>query len=127
MCRSPIAEGFVNFHGQGKVVAASAGTFPLPNILEMLGVNMAAIKVMQEVGISIGAHKPRYYKKVYIPSYDILVNMSSTSRYVLLKNSSFSGKYFEWRITDPLGRGLSRFRKVRDEIQTKVFDLIETT
>ena len=41
--------------------------------------------------------------------------------------SGFGGRTIDWDIEDPIGRSLSIFRNVRDEIQNRVRSLLDET
>jgi arsenate reductase len=109
-CRSQMAEGFARAMG---LDADSAG------VKAGSGVHPAAVQVMAEAGINISGHVSKSIDYEKLPSYDAVISMCSvrTSDFC---PSTFVGTQENWEIDDPNGQGLDVFRKVRDEIRTKV-------
>lgn len=112
-CRSQMAEGFAKHYGSDVLEVYSAGT----NLADK--VNPNAVLVMKEVGIDISNQYPK--KLDDIPSYiDYLITMGCNVEcpYVPCKVRE------DWGLDDPVGKPLDEFRKVRDQIEKKVIELI---
>ena len=118
MCRSPIAEGFARANGSDVVTACSAGIHPTGQI------SHDAIHVMEEKEIDISDLRSTGINDAPLGAIDIVVSMTGfpAREYLPL---TFHGNVLDWQIDDPIGRSLSMFRRVRDEIDAKVEGLLE--
>ena len=114
--RSQMAEAFANLHGEGKVKAFSAGTMPSNNIYSSI------VKTMQEKGIDISKNKPKLLTTEMLQNADIVVVMGCEAKgfcsTYLLK------KVVDWGLEDPKGRPIEEVRRIGDEIESKVIELV---
>jgi len=83
-----------------------------------------AIFMMEENGIDISRQRSNGLVEVPLDEIDIAVCMTGIPGSAYLPED-FGGKIIDWDIDDPIGRSLSTFRRVRDEIEEKVKDLLE--
>jgi protein-tyrosine-phosphatase len=115
--RSQIAEAFANYYGKGKLVASSAGVMLADRI------NPMVVEVMKEKGFDISMNKPKLLTTKMIEEADKVITMGcSVEKFCpapLLKN------VIDWKLEDPKGKPIEIVRKIRDEIETKVKELIE--
>ncbi len=112
-CRSQMAEAWFNALAR-KAVASSAGTKPAKEI------DPLAIKVMEEVGISMKNQKPKALTPEMVKEFDLIVTMGC------IDACPYSpGKTIEWDVEDPKGKGIEKYRKMRDVIRREVEKLIE--
>ncbi|MCK4776063.1 MAG: arsenate reductase ArsC [Candidatus Krumholzibacteria bacterium] len=118
MCRSPMAEGFARAMGDDVVETYSAGIHPTGVVSE------DAIFMMEENGIDISRQRSNGLVEVPLDEIDIAACMTGIPGSAYLPED-FGGKIIDWDIDDPIGRSLSTFRRVRDEIEVKVKDLLE--
>ena len=120
-CRSQMAEGFANHYGGDLVEARSAGTNPAS------AVSSKAVQVMKEKGIDIAHQYPKPLDPELIKEMDYLISMGcgvnescpTPALKALVKN------FIDWNIEDPIGQPIETYRRVRDEIEKKVLDLLE--
>jgi protein-tyrosine-phosphatase len=115
--RSQIAEGFFKKYASKGITCVSAGTLPADRV------NPYAIEVMREVGIDIGANKPKVLTNEMIDNATIAINMGcmdNDSCPLLMKNRMME----DWGIEDPAGKSIEKMRQVRDQIERKVVNLI---
>lgn len=117
MCRSPMAEGFARSLGGGFFDVFSAGIHPTGVISE------DAILIMQEKGIDISRQRSKGLDSIPLEKIDIVVSMVGYPPDQILP-ANFTGKAYDWRIDDPIGRSVDVFRRVRDEIEAKVTTLL---
>lgn len=115
-CRSQMAEGFARVLGGGVVVAYSAGSNPSGQV------NPKAVEVMREKGIDISAQKSKDFADLAVKQVDYLVTMGCQDVCPIFPTIS----QIEWKLDDPAGKPIEEFRKVRDEIESKVTELIAT-
>ena len=118
MCRSPMAEGFARAMGDDVVETYSAGIHPTGVVSE------DAIFMMEDNGIDISRQRSNGLVEVPLDEIDIAACMTGIPGSAYLPKD-FGGKIIDWDIDDPIGRSLSTFRRVRDEIEEKVKDLLE--
>ena len=118
MCRSPMAEGFARAMGDDVVETNRAGIHPTGVVSE------DAIFMMEENGIDISRQRSNGLVEVPLDEIDIAACMTGIPGSAYLPED-FGGTIIDWDIDDPIGRSLSTFRRVRDEIEEKVKDLLE--
>lgn len=118
--RSQIAEGYYNKYSKDKT-ANSAGTDPsTPN--KYPTPSKLIIDLMKEEGIDVSSNQVKYINKD-------MVNKSEKV-FVLCEKHLCPTFLFEsnkvtfWEIDDPYKTSIKNSRKIRDQIKTKVMDLI---
>ena len=115
VCRSQMAEGFARLYGREKVAVFSAGSQPAGEI------NPLAVEVMREKGIDISEKKPKSFSELSEKNFDVVVEMGCKDACPYVPGK----ERIEWDIPDPKGQALDEFRRVRDEIETRVKKLLE--
>jgi arsenate reductase len=115
-CRSQIAEGFGRQLG---LEADSAG------VKAGSGVNPDAVRVMTESGIDISRQFSKAIDSEKLADYDAVISMCSVKTADFCP-STFIGTQANWNIEDPKGQPLDVFRRVRDEIKSRVEELVKT-
>src|SRR5437868_2117623 len=113
-CRSPMAEGFARHYGGDLIEAHSAGVYPYGQICE------ETVKVMQESGIDITGQRSKSISEYVLRDFDLIVSMAPLP----LTDRGGSVREIYWDITDPFRKSLKEYRKVRDEIESKVKALL---
>ncbi len=116
-CRSPMAEAFAHYFGEGVVEASSAGLYPTSIIQPQ------TIQVMAERGIKIEPREPRSVLLADLSRTDVIVNMTGTAIGPLLHG--FRGREVAWQVHDPIGQSPEVYRAIRDQIEQKVKALVE--
>lgn len=115
--RSQMAEAFANRYGKGKLVATSAG------VMLAGRVNPVVVEAMKEKGIDISMNKPKLLTAQMAQEADIIITMGcSVEKFCpapLLKN------VVDWGLEDPKGKPMEKVREIRDEIETRVKELVE--
>ncbi|KAB1107706.1 arsenate reductase ArsC [Micromonospora aurantiaca] len=112
--RSQMAAGWLRHLGGDAVEVRSAGSEPADQI------NPVAVEAMREVGIDITANKPKILDYATAEASDVIITMGCGD-----VCPAFPGKRYEdWKLEDPAGQGLDMVRRVRDEIRTRVEDLL---
>jgi protein-tyrosine-phosphatase len=117
--RSQMAEAFANYYGKGKLVASSAGVMLADRV------NPVVVEVMKEKGFDISMNKPKLLTTQMVEEADRVITMGcSVEKFCpapLLKN------VIDWKLEDPKGKPVETVRKIRDQIETKVHELIAET
>jgi len=109
-----MAEAFARTHGADVLEAQSAGLAPAIAVAPLTHL------VMLEKDIDLGDFYPKEMGLVQ-DGADLIVNMSG---YQLRLKSPVPVE--EWDVPDPIGEPEAVFREVRDEIERRVLQLIET-
>lgn len=110
-CRSQMAEGFARKHG---LDAESAGTEPAPSV------SAGAIAAMAEVGIHIENHAPKLLDMTRLADFDRTITMGCgvAESCPSLKTDA------DWGLDDPVGQPMDEFRRIRDEVEAHVLQLV---
>lgn len=111
--RSLIGERLLRQETDGRHAARSAGsnpgTAPHPQVLDAL----------EEIGIDASDHVPRRLDQDAIDWADVIVaTCDDACPYVPGK------RYLNWRLPDPGHEPIERVREIRDEIATRVHELV---
>ncbi|OGR90297.1 MAG: protein tyrosine phosphatase [Elusimicrobia bacterium RIFCSPHIGHO2_02_FULL_57_9] len=114
-CRSQMAEGYARALGKKVLQAWSAGSKPSGNVDEN------AIKTMQEDGIDISGHLSKGLTDLPFMTWDCIVTMGCGDGCPSLP----AKKRLDWDFPDPRSLSPEDFRRVRDDIKSRVRDLIE--
>ena len=115
--RSQMAEGFFRKYAPNEYEAISAGTKPTAAI------NPVAVESMKEVGIDLSNQKPKILTNEIIKDSILNVNMGCMDTTEC--PSLILGNYVDWRIEDPKDKPIEKVREIRDQIETKVKELIK--
>jgi len=109
-----MAAGFMEHHGGGRVEVLSAGSAPKESI------NPVAVEAMLEKGIDITNRKPKVLTNESVQASDVVITMGCGDACPF-----YPGKRYEdWALDDPAGKDIVFVRKVRDEIEKRVKDLL---
>ena len=112
--RSQMAAGFAREIGAGRVDIYSGGSEPADTV------NPVAVGAMAEVGIDISGFTPQRFTDELLDRVDVVVTMGcgDTCPYIPGK------RYVDWPLDDPKGRPIEEVRRIRDEIRSRVEDLV---
>jgi protein-tyrosine-phosphatase len=113
-CRSQMAEAFAKILGGNGVRSHSAGSRPSGVV------NTKAIASMGEIGYDLSTHTSKSLDDIPELEYDHVITMGCGDEcpFVPAKHRDV------WEIPDPKIMPPEEFRKVRDEIQRRVKDLL---
>ncbi|MFE3800185.1 arsenate reductase ArsC [Nocardia tengchongensis] len=113
--RSQMAQGFLTHLAGDAIEVRSAGTAPAETI------NPSAVAAMAELGIDITAQTPKVLTSDTVQTSTVVITMGcgDTCPY-------FPGvDYRDWALDDPAGKGVEAVRPIRDEIRTRVEQLVK--
>lgn len=109
-----MAAGFMEHLGKGRVDVLSAGSAPKESI------NPVAVAAMLEKGIDIANRKPKVLTNESVQASDVVITMGCGDACPF-----YPGKRYEdWQLEDPAGQDIEFVRRVRDEIEGRVKDLL---
>ena len=114
--RSQMAEGFFNKYAPKGYEAISAGTKPISQI------NPIAVKVMREADIDISNQKSKELTEDMIRNSSNIVNMGCMEKESC--PTLFLQNLLDWNIEDPKAKPIEKVRKIRDEIDQRVKELV---
>jgi len=113
-CRSQMAEAFACIHGNGEIEIYSAGSRPSGKV------NQKAIEAMQEIGYDLSRHDSKSLTEIPAVEYDFVVTMGCGDECPFVRAKQRE----DWMIQDPKTLPPDQFRKIRDEIEKKVKEVL---
>ncbi len=119
--RSQMAEAFFNRYAQEKGlnwIAESYGTIPAKEV------NPRIIEAMREKGIDLISAKPRRFVPEKIREYERVVSFGCLVKTAF--NPDVQKRIEEWHIDDPSDKSLEEIKKIRDDVENKVVNLIKS-
>ncbi|MEU5669974.1 arsenate reductase ArsC [Micromonospora sp. NPDC047753] len=112
--RSQMAAGWLRHLASDTIEVRSAGSEPADQI------NPVAVEAMREVGIDITGQTPDRLTWDAAQASDVIITMGCGDACPV-----FPGKRYEdWKLTDPAGQPLDVVRQVRDDIKTRITELL---
>ncbi|MFC7448924.1 arsenate reductase ArsC [Rhodococcus daqingensis] len=112
--RSQMAAGFLSHLAGDAIEVRSAGSAPAETV------NSAAVEAMAEVGIDISAQSPKILTPDAVESSTVVITMGCGDACPVFPGVS----YRDWALEDPAGKGVEAVRPIRDEIRSRIEDLI---
>ncbi|MET7772724.1 arsenate reductase ArsC [Nocardia sp. NPDC005366] len=112
--RSQMAAGFLAHLAGDAIEVRSAGSAPADSV------NPAAVEAMAELGIDISDQSPKILTFDAVESSDVVITMGCGDTCPVFPGVS----YRDWVLEDPAGKGVESVRPIRDEIESRVQDLI---
>lgn len=114
--RSQIAAALLEKYARGRINVRSAGSAPAESI------NPAVLEVMRELGVNLSQAKPKKLDDQMVHVSDVVITMGCGDACPI-----FPGKRYEdWELEDPAGKGVETVRKIRDDIDARVRQLVKS-
>ena len=114
--RSQMAAALTEMHGQGMIEVLSAGSEPADQV------NPMAVAAMAELGVDLTDRSPKLLSNDSVRASDVVITMGCGDACPI-----YPGKqYLDWELEDPAGKDLATVRSIRDDINRRVLDLVET-
>jgi arsenate reductase len=114
--RSQMAEAFARIHGGKTVEAYSAGSRPSGKI------NSKAVAAMREVGYDLSKHQSKSLSEIPDIEYDFVATMGCGDECPVVRAQQRE----DWNIPDPKEMSPDEFRAVRDMIEMRVKELLNS-
>ena len=113
--RSQMAAGLLDRLAGGRITVRSAGSEPADEV------NPAAVEAMAELGIDISRELPKPLTDDSVQVADVVITMGCGDACPF-----YPGKRYEdWELEDPAGKDLDTVRRIRDEIERRVRNLVD--
>jgi len=113
--RSQMAAALLSRRAGDRVEVRSAGTAPADEL------HPTVVAAMAEMGIDLTAARPRILEPDAVEEADVVITMGCGETCPV-----FPGKrYLDWDLPDPAGAPLETVRRIRDEIDRRVGDLLD--
>jgi arsenate reductase (thioredoxin) len=113
--RSQMAAALLDHHGRGRVEVRSAGSAPADTI------NPAVVEAMGELGLDVSQERPKPLTDDAVRVADVVITMGCGDACPF-----YPGKrYLDWELDDPAGRSLEEVRRIRDDIEQRVRQLLD--
>ena len=112
--RSQMAAALLDHHARGKVHVRSAGSAPGDKI------NPAVVAAMDEWGIDLSKEFPKPLTDEFVKAADVVITMGCGDACPI-----YPGKRYEdWELQDPAGQPVEVVRRIRDQIDARVQQLL---
>src|SRR5579864_8593230 len=112
--RSQMAAGLVKLRSGGRVHVRSAGSAPGEQI------NPAVIEAMTELGVDLSEEFPKPLTDEVVRAADVVITMGCGDACPIYPGK----KYADWELDDPAGQDLDTVRRIRNELDTRVRELV---
>jgi arsenate reductase len=112
--RSQMAAGWLRHLAGDAVEVRSAGSIPGDRV------NPAAVTAMAEVGIDITDQRPKLLTTDAVQASDVVITMGCGDACPVFPGT----RYLDWDLEDPAGKDVESVRPIRDEIETRVRQLL---
>ena len=112
--RSQMAAALLAHRGGDRVRVRSAGSEPAEVV------SPAVVVVMRELGLELSRERPKALADEAVREADVVVTMGCGDACPV-----YPGKRYEdWELEDPAGKDLATVRRIRNEIDARVRDLL---
>ncbi|MFX0169928.1 MAG: low molecular weight phosphatase family protein [Candidatus Hodarchaeota archaeon] len=116
--RSQMAAAFAQKYGKGKITADSGGTHPSEKVHDIV------VEVMLEKGIDIFNNKPRRITASELhDAAHVIVMGCEVEKFC---PAPLLHRVIHWAIEDPKGQSIMKVREIRDAIEKKVKQFIDS-
>lgn len=114
--RSQMAAGILRHLAGDRVNVRTAGSAPAS------AVRAVVVSALDEIGVPIGGEYPKPLTDEVVRAADIVITMGCGDACPV-----YPGRlYLDWALDDPVGLPLERVRDIRDDIESRVRDLLAT-
>jgi protein-tyrosine-phosphatase len=112
--RSQMAAAWLQHLAGDRIDVRSAGSQPADQV------NPVAVEAMAELGLDLTEEQPQLLTVDAVRDSDVVITMGCGDTCPV-----FPGKCYEdWDLEDPAGKDIRVVRQVRDEIRTRVYELV---
>ena len=109
-----MAAGLLHRLAGDRISVRSAGSEPADHL------NPRVVEAMTEIGVDVGAEYPKPLTGAMVKAADVVITMGCGDACPI-----YPGKRYEdWELEDPAGKDIETVRRIRDEIDGRVRDLV---
>jgi protein-tyrosine-phosphatase len=112
--RSQMAAGLLKLRSDGRIHVRSAGSTPAEQI------NPNAIAALAEIGVDMSEEFPKPLTDEVVRAADVVITMGCGDACPIYPGK----KYEDWTLDDPADQDLETVRRIRDEIDGRVQQLV---
>jgi arsenate reductase (thioredoxin) len=112
--RSQMAAALLDHRARGSVTVRSAGSEPADRL------NPAVVEAMSELGIDISREFPKPLSAEAVTAADVVVTMGCGDACPIHPGK----RYLDWALDDPARQSLAVVRRIRDDIDVRVRELL---
>ncbi len=113
--RSQMAEAFAKRWAPAGLEVYSAGSRPAASVHPIVA------QVLREVGLEIGRNRPKGLDAFPEGTFDVVVGMGCGDACPVARTRRF----IQWEIPDPKDQPLEAVRRIRDEVEANVRELLK--
>jgi protein-tyrosine-phosphatase len=113
--RSQMSQALFERAARGRHAASSAGTTPVEHV------HPEVVAVMRELDIDLASRTPRLLTRDLAEQADVVVTMGCGDECPYIPGT----RYVDWELPDPYGQPIDEVRGTRDEIDSRVKQLVE--
>jgi protein-tyrosine-phosphatase len=115
--RGQIASALTTVRSDGRLVAHSAGSTASGDV------DSSVVEVMHELGVDLTEAYAKPLSSEVLEGADVVVTMGRSVGTVAVPEGTV---HMDWRVGDPTGAPLDEVRRVRDDIDRRVQELVQT-
>lgn len=112
--RSQMAAALTEARSSGRIEVRSAGSTPAHEI------HPTVVEAMAELGIDLADAKPKSLTEAAVRASDVVITMGCGDACPIHPGK----RYEDWTLDDPAGQSLDTVRRIRDEIDQRVRQLV---
>jgi len=113
--RSQMAAALLTHYAGGRVQVRSAGSTPADTL------NPAVVQAMAEIDLDISDQRPKQLEVDAVKASDVVITMGCGDTCPVVPGK----RYLDWTLDDPAGQPLDAVRRIRDQIDRLVQDLLQ--
>ncbi|MFF9565628.1 metalloregulator ArsR/SmtB family transcription factor [Leifsonia sp. NPDC014704] len=114
--RSQIAAAILKHLAGDRVRVRTAGSEPAD------AVRPTVVTALDEIGVSLAGEYPKPLTDEVVRAADVVITMGCGDACPIYPGR----RYLDWELDDPAGLPLARVREIRDDIEARVRDLLDT-
>lgn len=112
--RSQMAAGLLKLRSDGRIHVRSAGSTPIESV------NPNAVEAMKEIGVDLSEEFPKPLTDEFVRAADVVITMGCGDACPIFPGK----KYEDWVLDDPADQDLDTVRRIRDEIDSRIQNLV---
>jgi arsenate reductase len=113
--RSQMAAGLVKLRSEGRINVRSAGSAPAGEV------DASVVEAMEEIGVDMDEAFPKPLTDEVVRAADVVITMGCGDACPIYPGKRYEG----WTVDDPAGEDLETVRRIRDDIDARVQNLID--